>query len=374
MAPLRPRALGSAGVDGYQALLLVSFGGPERAEDVKPFLRRVTAGRDVPESRLDKVAEHYYQAGGASPLPAACRALLEALRSELAGTSLDIYWGNRNWHPLLEDTLAQMRDDGIERALAFVTSAYGGYSSCRQYLDDIAAAQAKVGPGAPRVEKLRLYYNHPGWVEPWASNLSVALEACNAVTVGAPGAGEDTTGGTSSAEARPSGAGAVEVLFSAHSIPLALARNSPYVEHVTEAARLAAEGARVKSWQLVWQSRSGSPSSPWLGPDVSDVIRSSSARTFVVVPIGFACDNMEVVYDLDIEAAATAREKGAGYVRAATVSTSPAFVAMVRELVQERVAPFGPRRTVGVFGPWPDNCPDGHCPASAPMASRMPTG
>jgi ferrochelatase len=354
MAPLHRRALGSAGVDGYQALLLVSFGGPERAEDVKPFLRRVTAGRGVPESRLDKVAEHYYAAGGASPLPAACRALVEALRAELAGTSLDIYWGNRNWHPLLEDTLAQMRDDGIERALAFVTSAYGGYSSCRQYLDDIAAAQAKVGPRAPRVEKLRLYYNHPGWVGPWASNLASALEACNPVTGAFPGA--------------------VEVLFSAHSIPVALARNSPYVEHVTEAARLAAEGARVKSWQLVWQSRSGSPSSPWLGPDVCDAVRSSSAGTFVVVPIGFACDNMEVVYDLDIEAAAAAREKGAHFVRAATVSTSPAFVSMVRELVEERVPPFGPRRAEGIFGPWPDNCPDGHCPASTPTASRMPTG
>jgi ferrochelatase len=354
MALLRRRALGSAGVDGYQALLLVSFGGPERAQDVKPFLRRVTAGRDVPESRLDKVAEHYYAAGGASPLPAACRALVEALRAELSGSSLDIYWGNRNWHPLLEDTLAQMRDDGIERALAFVTSAYGGYSSCRQYLDDIAAAQAKIGPRAPRVEKLRLYYNHPGWVGPWASNLASALEACNPVTAAAPGP--------------------VEVLFSAHSIPVALARNSPYVEHVTEAARLAAEGARVKSWQLVWQSRSGSPSSPWLGPDVCDAVRSSSAGTFVVVPIGFACDNMEVVYDLDIEAAAVARAKGAHFVRAATVSTSPAFVTMVRELVEERVPPFGPRRAEGIFGPWPDNCPDGHCPASAPMASRMPTG
>ena len=358
-------------MDGYQALLLVSFGGPERAEDVKPFLRRVTAGRDVPESRLDKVAEHYYAAGGVSPLPAQCRSLLEALRTELAGTSLDIYWGNRNWHPLLEDTLAQMRDDGVERALAFVTSAYGGYSSCRQYLDDIVAAQAKVGPRAPRVEKLRLYYNHPGWVEPWASNLARGLEACNPVTAGIPGAGDETTG---TVEARPAGAGAVEVLFSAHSIPVAMARNSPYVGHVTEAARLAAEGARVKSWQLVWQSRSGSPSSPWLGPDVSDAIRSSSAGTFVVVPIGFACDNMEVVYDLDIEAAAAAREKGAHFVRAATVSSSPAFVRMVRELVQERVAPFGPRRSEGTFGPWPDNCPEGHCPASAPMASRIAIG
>jgi protoporphyrin/coproporphyrin ferrochelatase len=357
-------------VDEYQALLLVSFGGPERTEDVMPFLRRVTAGRDVPESRLEKVAEHYYAAGGASPLPAQCRALLEALRTELAGTSLEIYWGNRNWHPFLEDTLAQMRDDGIERALAFVTSAYGGYSSCLQYLDDIVAARAKVGPGAPRLEKLRLYYNHPGWVGPWASHLTMALEACD-LRAALAGTGHN---GADDPEARSVGNGAVEVLFSAHSIPLALAKNSPYVDHVTEAARLAAEAARVKSWQVVWQSRSGSPSSPWLGPDVCDTIRASSARAIVVVPIGFACDNMEVVYDLDIEAASAAREKGTHFVRAATVATTPAFVSMVRELVEERVAPFGPRRAAGTFGPWPDSCPDGHCPAGAPTATRMVSG
>jgi len=207
-------------------------------------------------------------------------------------------------------------------------------------------------------------------VGPWASHLAMALEVCN-VRAALAGAGDDSA---AASEARGAGTGAVEVLFSAHSIPVALARNSPYVEHVTEASRLAAEGARVKSWQLVWQSRSGSPSSPWLGPDVCDVIRASSAGTFVVVPIGFACDNMEVVYDLDIEAAAAAREKGAHFVRAATVSTTPAFVNMVRELVQERVAPFGPRHAEGMFGPWPDHCPDGHCPASAPAASRMPPG
>jgi ferrochelatase len=358
-------------VDGYQALLLVSFGGPERAEDVKPFLRRVTAGRDVPESRIDKVAEHYYANGGASPLPAQCRALLDALRTELAGTSLGIYWGNRNWHPLLEDTLAQMRDDGVERALAFVTSAYGGYSACRQYLDDIAAARAKVGPGAPLVEKLRPYYNHPGWVRPWASHLAMALEVCSVVATVLPEPVEESP--TDERATRPEEP-ALEVLFSAHSIPLAMARNSPYVDHVSEAARLTAEAARVKSWQLVWQSRSGSPSSPWLGPDVCDAIRASSAKAIVVVPIGFACDNMEIVYDLDVEAAAAARERGAHFVRAATVSASPAFVSMVRELVQERLDPSAPRRAEGLFGPWPEACPDGHCPASAPAASRMPSG
>lgn len=352
-------------MEGYQALLLVSFGGPERAEDVKPFLRRVTAGRDIPDSRIEEVAEHYYAAGGASPLPAQCRALVEALRTELAGTALSVYWGNRNWHPFLEDTLAQMRDDGIELALAFVTSAYGGYSSCRQYLDDIAAARAKLGPRAPRVEKLRPYYNHPGWVGPWASHLAMAVEVCNVVRTVLPGPDDGA--------ATPETEG-VEVLFSAHSIPVAMALSSPYVDHVTEAARLTAQAAHVKSWQLVWQSRSGNPRSPWLEPDVCDAIRASAAGSIVVVPIGFACDNMEVLHDLDVEAAAAARQKGAHFVRAATVSTTAAFISMVRELVNERLDPFAPRRAEGLLGPWPDTCPDGHCPAGGGAGTRIGSG
>ena len=167
-------------MEAYQALVLVSFGAPEHREDVMPFLRRVTAGRGIPEKRIAQVAEHYYAAGGASPLNARCRELMEALRPELADVGLRLYWGNRNWHPLLDDTLAEMRDDGVQRALAFVTSAYAGYSSCRQYLDDIASARLRVGAGAPIVDKLRLYYNHPGWVEPWAANLARALRPFSA--------------------------------------------------------------------------------------------------------------------------------------------------------------------------------------------------
>jgi protoporphyrin/coproporphyrin ferrochelatase len=330
-------------VERYQALVLVSFGAPERSEDVMPFLRRVTAGRGIPESRLAAVAEHYYAAGGASPLNSRCRELLDSLRPQLADLGLRLYWGNRNWFPLLEETLAQMRDDGIERALAFVTSAYGGYSSCRQYLDDIAMARSRAGDGAPVVEKLRLYYNHPGWVEPWAANLSRVLERAEA--------DQDATGQRG-----------VEVIFTAHSIPAPLAATSPYVEHITESSRLVAELAGAPSWRLAWQSRSGPPSSPWLEPDISEVIQAVPAKTLVTVPIGFVCDNMEIIHDLDVEAAAVAKEKGANLIRVPTVSNSPTFVKMVLELVQERLDPELPRRSVGRHGPWPDACPEAHCP------------
>jgi ferrochelatase len=346
-------------VEGYQALVLVSFGAPEREEDVVPFLKRVTAGRGIPDSRISQVAEHYYAAGGASPLNARCRELLGDLRLELADLDLRLYWGNRNWYPLLDDTIAEMRDDGVERALAFVTSAYGGYSSCRQYLDDIETARRRVGAkgagtrgagnGAPAVDKLRLYYNHPGWVEPWAGHLSRALDPLRA----AAGRADELRAG------RGSG---LDVIFTAHSIPVPLAATSPYVEHLTETVALVAAAGGARTWTLAWQSRSGPPTSPWLEPDICDVIRASQSSTLVVVPIGFVCDNMEIVYDLDIEAAAVAKEKGASLVRVPTVSRSRAFVEMVHELVQERLDPHAPRRSLGSHGPWPDTCPEDHCP------------
>jgi len=301
------------------------------------FLRRVAAGRDVPEQRLHEVAEHYYAAGG-SPINSQCRALLDSLRAELhsAGLPLATYWGNRNWHPLLEDTLARMRDDGVERALAFVTSAYGSYSGCRQYVEDIARARRAVGSRAPVVEKLRLYYNHPGWVGPWRSSLGRALGQ----------AGEDT-----------------DVLFSAHSVPLAMAAASPYEQQIHEAARLVAEGTGLQppAWRVVWQSRSGNPGTPWLEPDVCDAIRATDKTTVVVVPIGFVSDHMEVIHDLDVEAAAAARERSTRFVRADTVSTDPCFARMAIQLVQERLEPRAPRLAEGTLGPWLDVCPAGHC-------------
>ena len=326
----------------YDAFLLVSFGGPEREEDVIPFLRRVTAGRSVPEARLQQVAQHYYAAGGKSPINDQCRTLLQGLGAALSPWALRLYWGNRNWHPFLEDTLATMRDEGIHRAVALVTSAYGGYSSCRQYLEDIERARAAVGPRAPAVDKLRLFYNHPGWVGPWVTSLQRALR-------GAMGRG----------------GGATEVLFSAHSVPAAMPGASLYAAQVQETSSLVAEGAGLApaQWRLVWQSRSGAPGSAWLEPDVCDAVRGSSAGVVVVVPLGFVSEHMEVVHDLDVEAANAARDRGARFARAATVSSDPDFLAMVRELVEERLDTFLPRRALGRYGPWPDDCPAGHCSA-----------
>ena len=323
----------------YDAFLLLSFGGPETHDEVMPFLRRVSAGRGIPDERLQAVAEHYYAAGGASPLNARCRELLSALGQGTPALSLPLYWGNRNWHPLLEDTLAQMRDDGARRALAFVTSAYGGYSSCSQYLDEIAAARSKVGAGAPQVDKLRLFYNHPAWVAAWAKSASKALASL------------DTSDAT--------------VLFSAHSIPLAAARTSPYEHHMNETARLVAEAAGVWRWQLVWQSRSGRPGQPWLGPDVCEVIEAERPPAVAVVPIGFVLENMEVVHDLDVDAARAAGKVGTRFVRADCVSGYPEFAGMVKDLVHERLDPTAPRPALGEDGPWADNCPAGHCPSPA---------
>ena len=351
-------------MEAYQALLLVSFGAPERREDVMPFLRRVTAGRGIPEKRIEQVAEHYYAAGGASPLNARCRELMEALRPGLAEMGLRLYWGNRNWHPLLDDTLAEMADDGVQRALAFVTSAYAGYSSCRQYLDDIASARLRAGANAPAVDKLRLYYNHPGWVGPWAENLARALAPFSARarvsrTKTRPPGNDLRVDNVGPDDAGPDD---VEIVFTAHSVPMAMAASSPYAEQLTETAHLVAEQAGVASWRLAWQSRSGPPSSPWLEPDIRDVIMGSPASTVVVAPIGFVCDNMEIVHDLDVEAATVAKEKGANLVRVPSVSDSPVFVKMVLQLVQERLDPGVPRLSVGSYGPWPDHCPWDHCP------------
>lgn len=350
-------------MQNYDAFLLVSFGGPEGPEDVWPFLRRVTRGRNVPEERLAEVAGHYQAVGGRSPINDSCRHLLGRLEAPLAALGLPCYWGNRNWHPLLEDTLATMRSDGVQRALAFVTSAYGGYSSCRQYLDDITAAQAKVGPGAPAVDKLRLFYNHPGWVGPWATSAARAHRAAlSALSRRPPGPdGEEGQGG---------GESEVEVVFTAHSIPEAAARTSPYVAHVTETARLVAGQAGFERWQLAWQSRSGSPGTPWLGPDICEVVESSPAPAVTVVPVGFVCENLEVTHDLDVEAAAAAARRGMVFQRAEGVSASDSFTEMVVGLVRERLEPTAPRPALGADGPWPESCPAGHCPPPY----RIPVG
>ncbi|GAB1646187.1 ferrochelatase [Krasilnikovia sp. MM14-A1259] len=333
---------------GYDAFLLMSFGGPEHRDDVMPFLRNVTRGRGVPEQRLAEVAEHYYHFGGVSPINQQCRDLLAAIDADFAahGVGLPAYWGNRNWQPMLADTVARMRDDGVTSALGFATSAYGGYSSCRQYWEDIAAARAHVGPGAPRIAKLRHFHDHPGFVAPHADAVRAAL------------AGLD-----------PARRASTRLVFTAHSIPVTMAATAGpdgnrYTAQLHETAALVhAAAAPDLSWDLVWQSRSGPPQVPWLEPDVNDHLRELADKGItdvVVSPIGFVSDHLEVVWDLDNEAAATARELGLGYARAATPGTDPRFVAMVRELVLERTAQVTPAR-LGTLPVW-DVCPENCCP------------
>jgi ferrochelatase len=333
----------------YDAFLLVSFGGPEGPEEVLPFLENVLRGRPVPRERMLEVAEHYYHFGGVSPINAQNRALLAALREEFAaaGLKLPLYWGNRNWHPLLVDTLRQMRDDGVRCAIALFTSAYSSYSGCRQYRENIAAAQAAVGPGAPRVEKLRAFFNHPGFLEPMIEYTRQALKRVPA-------------------SQRP----AACLVFTAHSIPLAMARSCAYATQFEEASRLVAEAVGATNWRLAYQSRSGPPSQPWLEPDIADVLTELAQQAeaaghppppVVLVPIGFVSDHMEVLYDLDVEASQQAQKLGLPLVRASTVGTHPRFVRMIRELVEERMQEAPHRPVWGRLPPCPDVCPDDCC-------------
>lgn len=286
----------------FDAVLVLSFGGPERHEDVIPFLENVLRGKNVPRERLLEVAGHYYHFDGRSPINDQNRALIAALEAELAahGPGLPVFWGNRNWHPLLADTLREMKAKGIRHTLAFVTSAFGSYSGCRQYLDDIA----RCGD-APRVEKLPTFSGHPGFIEATADRVRAALAGL------------------------PSG----ELLFTAHSIPLSMAASSPYVAQLEAACAAVAAAVGSPAYRLVYQSRSGPPGQPWLEPDIRDALRGDA----VVAPIGFLSDHMEVLYDLDTEAAALARERGIRMVRAGTVGAHPRFVRMIRELITARI-------------------------------------
>jgi ferrochelatase len=316
----------------YDAFLLLSFGGPEGPDDVMPFLENVTRGRGVPRERLATVAEHYYARGGVSPINGQCRDLIAAIETafDAAGLDLPVYWGNRNWRPFVADTVARMAADGIERAVAFATSAYSSYSSCRQYLDDIDRAVAAVGAGAPRIDKIRPYFDHPGFIEPFAASTQAALATLPA------GQRE-----------------AARLVFTAHSVPAGMAAASGsasagtarpttaggrYAAELGTAARLITEriGRDPGEIDLVWQSRSGPPSVPWLEPDVCDHLRALAAEgvpAAVIVPVGFVSDHMEVVHDLDTEARAVAEGLGMGFARAAAPGSSPRFARMVGELV-----------------------------------------
>lgn len=339
--------------NSYDALLIVSFGGPERREDVIPFLENVLRGRNVPRERMLEVAEHYYHFDGVSPINAQIRELIAALRTELDahGIDLPIYWGNRNWHPLLPDTLREMREAGIRRALAFVTAAYSSYSSCRQYRENIAAARQEVGEGAPEIDKLRVFFNHPRFIEANADRVRSALAQI-------PAERRDST----------------HLAFTAHSIPQSMADTSDYEAQLRETTRFVAESLGIPEERraLVYQSRSGRPTDPWLEPDIADHLRAlheRQVRDVVIVPIGFLSDHMEVLFDLDVEAKEECEKLGLNMVRAGTVGTHPEFVAMIRELIEERIHSGSGRAAIGQYGPRVDVCPANCCPAPA----RRPT-
>jgi ferrochelatase len=312
------------------ALLLLSFGGPEGPGEVRPFLQNVTRGRSVPPQRLDEVAEHYLHFGGVSPINRCNRTLIMAIEQALAnaGFDLPVYFGNRNWHPMVEETVATMAADGIKRALVLATSAWGGYSGCRQYHEDIARARQAVGPKAPELVKLRQFFDHPLFIAACAGALRTARE-----------------------QADP----AARVMFTAHSVPLAADAAAGlvpqgghrYSRQVAEAARLVAAAAGVPSYDVVWQSRSGPPHVPWLAPDVIDHLDALHAQRVsgvVVAPIGFVSDHLEVVWDLDHEAWQRATTLGMSFVRAATPGTDPRFAEMVVELIAEHVSNVPARR------------------------------
>ncbi len=312
----------------YDAILIVSFGGPERREDVIPFLENVLRGRNVPRERLLAVAEHYYHFGGRTPINDYCRGLIDALR---AGTTLPIYWGNRNWHPMLADTMSQMKADGVRRAVAIATSAYSSYSSCRQYIEDIVAARAAVGEGAPEIVKLPPFSDHPLFLEANADRVRVALAQIP----------EDRR-----RHAR--------LVFTAHSIPRAMADSCRYEDQLVKASCAVAALAGHEEWDLVWQSRSGPPTQPWLEPDILEHLRrlSENGVTDVVVsPIGFLSDHMEVLYDLDVEAKALCETLGLNFVRAGSAGLHPAMVRMFLELIA---------------GPEPAACAPDCCPPPPP--------
>jgi ferrochelatase len=333
----------------FDAVLVVSFGGPEKPEEVMPFLENVTRGRNIPRARLEEVAKHYHHFGGKSPINDQCRALVTALRDALRerGPDVPVYWGNRNWRPFLADTVRDMERGGVKRALAFVTSAFGSYSGCRQYLEDIERARADVGT-TMRIEKLREFHDHPGFLQPMIERVRVArawlersesgaeLRDAPRGVRGAP-PGEDSGGGGWADVLNPSDA---PVIYTAHSVPSSMAASSPYVAQLEETCRAVSEGAGVARWELAWQSRSGPPHVPWLEPDIVArlrALREAGETDVVVAPIGFLSDHMEVLYDIDVEARAVAAEIGLRLARAGTVGTHPRFIEMIRELVTERV-------------------------------------
>ena len=342
----------------YDALLVLSFGGPEAPDEVMPFLENVASGRDIPRARLEEVAEHYLHFGGVSPINAQNRALIAALEPELAahGLALPIYFGNRNWHPFLEDTIRRMVDDGIGRALVFVTSGFSCWSGCRQYRDDVTRAMDRLGLTDDDIafDKIRVFGNHPGFVGAMADRVAAALDAF-----------------------APEDRAAVEVVFTAHSIPRSMADASDYEAQLRDACALVAAAVGIDRHRLAYQSRSGPPQVPWLEPDILDVlddVAASGRRNVVVAPIGFVSDHLEVLFDLDEEATEHAAARGLRMVRAGTVGTHPDFVTMVRQLVEERTTPNPVRLALGDRGPSHDICPLDCCRLGSGRPARTAGG
>ncbi|MEM9466363.1 MAG: ferrochelatase [Actinomycetota bacterium] len=350
----------------YDAILLVSFGGPEGPDDVIPFLENVTAGRNIPRERLAEVGEQYAHFGGVSPINDQCRRQRAALEAALAedGLPLPVYWGNRNWDPYLPDAVERMAEDGIRRALSVFTSAYSSYSGCRQYRENLIAARAEVAArrpelAVPEIDKVRAYYDHPGFIEPFVAATRTAIDEHGP-------------------DARPT------LVFTAHSIPTSMAAQCDYEEQLHEAARIVVGSLPDPTlpWSLVWQSRSGPPQIPWLEPDVNDALEALGAdgvEQAVIIPIGFVSDHMEVMWDLDTQAVETAEAAGITVTRAVAPGTDPepAFVSMWVDLVRERIAAERaadrasvPRSALGSLAVRPDVCALDCCPAPVRPAGR----
>lgn len=303
----------------YEALLVVSFGGPEGMEEVMPFLDNVLEGKKIPEERKKEVARHYEMFGGVSPINAQNRELISLLKKEFQNQNINlpIYWGNRNWKPYLREAIEQMKKDGVQKALAYITSAYDSYSGNQQYLKNIEEMRTQIGEGAPIIQKLRAFYNHPFFIQANCERIQDVMKDMEK---------EEYAQAT--------------LVFTAHSIPLSMSQNCEYVAQLKEASRLTAERLSFQEWTLVYQSRSGPPTQPWLEPDILSYLKTlkeKGKRTVVVSPIGFVSDHMEVIYDLDCEAKKRAQELGLKFFRAQSVGNHPLFIQMLIELIKERL-------------------------------------
>jgi ferrochelatase len=325
----------------YDAVVVLSFGGPEGPEDVLPFLQNVTRGRNIPESRLIEVGEHYQAFGGVSPINGQNRELVSHLSEELEirGMNLPVLFGNRNWHPYLKDTLVDAVELGYSRLLVLVTSAFSSYSGCRQYLEDIELAMASIDSATSLVvDKIRPFYNSPGFIGAVQDNLAKTLEEFE---------------GTPDEK--------VQILFTAHSIPESMANSCAYESQLIEACSLVMEEFGENPWRLVFQSRSGRPSQPWLEPDICDAVEGSDHVNIVVCPIGFVSDHMEVLFDLDLEAKNACENRGIKFARVPSVGTNPIFVSGIADLIEQRCGTLENVLTLGVNGEWPNRCELGCC-------------